>query len=162
MFLCCCCSFVAVFVVRVDVSATVIVVLVVLSLVVVVVVVVRVLAAALCPSASSLSLLLLLHCLILSKSQQMRSESLAAGTDRVGVCGIPVPKEVAFADSFVYERMQGAAGLPSELRPTKTSDGKCENVPAEYTQISSEPRNPDELVCGGCFIVSSVATLYST
>ena len=92
----------------------------------------------------------------------MRSESLATGTDRVGVCGIPVPKEVAFADSFVYERVQGAAGLPSELRPTKTSDGKCENVPAEYTQISSEPRNPDELVCGGCFIVSSVATLYST
>ena len=78
------------------------------------------------------------------------------------VCGIPVAKEVAFADSFVYERMQGAASLPSELRPTKTSDGKCENVPAEYTQISSEPRNPDELVCGGCFIVSSVATLYST
>ena len=36
----------------------------------------------------------------------MRSESVAAGTDRVGVCGIPVPKEVA----FVYERMQGAAG----------------------------------------------------
>ena len=66
----------------------------------------------------------------------------------VCVCGIPVAKEVAFADSFVYERMQGAAGLPSELRPTKTSDGKCENVPAEYTQISSEPRNPDELVCG--------------
>ena len=80
----------------------------------------------------------------------------------VCVCGIPVAKEVAFADSFVYEGMQGAASLPSELRPTKTSDGKCENVPAEYTQISSEPRNPDELVCGGCFIVSSVATLYST
>ena len=78
----------------------------------------------------------------------MRSEALATGIDRVGVCGIPVPKEVAFADSFVYERMQGAASLPSELRPTKTSDGKCENVPAEYTQISSEPRNPDELVCG--------------
>ena len=50
------------------------------------------------------------------------------------VCGIPVPKEVVFADRFVYERMQGAAGLSSELRPTKTSDGKCENVPAEYTQ----------------------------
>ena len=66
----------------------------------------------------------------------------------VCVCGIPVPKEVAFADSFVYERMQGAAGLPSELRPAKTSDGRCENVAAEYTQISSEPRNPDELVCG--------------
>ena len=64
----------------------------------------------------------------------MRSEALASRIDRVGVCGIPVPKEVAFADSFVYERMQGAAGLPSELRPTKTSDGKCQNVPAQYTQ----------------------------
>ena len=50
------------------------------------------------------------------------------------VCGIPVPKEVVFANSFVKMRMQGAAGLSSELRPTKTSDGKCENVPAEYTQ----------------------------
>ena len=59
------------------------------------------------------------------------------------VCAITVPKKVAFAGSFVYERMQGAAGLPSELRPTKTPDGKCENVPAEYTQISSEPRNPE-------------------
>ena len=52
----------------------------------------------------------------------------------VCVCGVPVPKAVAFADSFVYERMQGAAGLPSELRPTKTSDGMRENAPAEYTQ----------------------------
>ena len=64
----------------------------------------------------------------------MRSEALATGIGRVGVCGIPVPKEVAFADSFVYERMQGAAGFPSELQPTKASDGKCENVPAQYTQ----------------------------
>ena len=68
---------------------------------VVVVVVVRMLAAAICPSASSL--LLLLRFLLLSKSLQMSCESLAAGTDRVRVCGIPVPKEVAFADSFVYE-----------------------------------------------------------
>ena len=33
----------------------------------------------------------------------MRSESLAAGTDRVGVCGITVPKEVAFA-TVLYMR----------------------------------------------------------
>ena len=59
------------------------------------------------------------------------------------VCAITSHKKVAFADSSVYERMQGAAGLPSELRPTKTPDGRCENVPAEYTQISSEPRNPE-------------------
>ena len=58
--------------------------------------------AAICPSASS-SLLLLLRFLLLSKSLQMSCESLAAGTDRVRVCGVPVPKEVAFADSFVYE-----------------------------------------------------------
>ena len=38
--------------------------------------------------------------------------------------------------------MQGAAGLPSELLPTKTSDGRCENVPAEMT-ISFEVRNDD-------------------
>ena len=143
VFLCCCCSFVAVFVVRVDVAATVIVVLVVLSFgrrr--------RCCSCACCPLSVRVVVVVVAF-LILSKSQQMRSESLATGTDRVGVCGIPVPKEVAFADSSAYERMQGAAGLSSELRPTTTSDGRCENVPAGQTQISSEPRNPDELVCG--------------
>ena len=131
VFLCCCCSFVAVFVVRVDVAATGIVVLVVLSFgrrr--------RCCSCACCPL--SVRVVVVVAFLILSKSQQMGSESLATGTDRVGVCGIPVPKEVAFADSSAYERMQGAAGLSSELRPTTTSDGRCENVPAGQTQISS-------------------------
>ena len=36
----------------------------------------------------------------------------------------------SFLQTALYMRMQGAAGLPSELRPTRTSDGKCENVPA--------------------------------
>ena len=133
MFLCCCCSFVAVFVVRVDVAATVIVVLVVLSFgrrr--------RCCSCACCPLSVRVVVVVVVAFLILSKSQQMGSESLATGTDRVGVCGIPVPKEVAFADSSAYERMQGAAGLSSELRPTTTSDGRCENVPAGQTQISS-------------------------
>ena len=50
--------------------------------------------------------------------------------------------------TVLYMRECRRPQAPSELRPTKTSDGKCEDVPAEYTQISSEPRNPDELVCG--------------
>ena len=50
-------------------------------------------------------------------------------------CAIPVPKEVTFADSFVYERIQGAAGFPSKLQPTKTSDGRCENVPASRNRL---------------------------
>ena len=70
------------------------------------------------------------------------------------VCRIPVPKQVVFADSFVYERMQGAAGLPPELQPTKTSDGKCENAPAEHAclRFSEDP----ESVClsGACTIRS--------
>ena len=57
------------------------------------------------------------------------------------VCGVPVPKEVSYADSFVYTRMQGAAGLPSELRPRKTSDGRCENVPAML--IPARPRDSE-------------------
>ena len=105
VFLCCCCSFV-VFVVRVDVSATVIVVLVVLSFG-------RrrrrcCSCACCCPlSVRVVVVVVVVAFLILSKSQQMRSESLATGTDRVGVCGIPVPKEVVFADSFVYENAGG-------------------------------------------------------
>ena len=50
----------------------------------------------------------------------------------VCVCETPVPKDV-MNRILVFREMQGAAGLPSELRPTKTSDGRCENVPAEMT-----------------------------
>ena len=63
----------------------------------------------------------------------------------VCVCGNPVSKDLklhkwlSLKDNDVLsytfwiaaKEKQGAAGLPSELRPTRTSDGRCENVPAE-------------------------------